>query len=169
MGFWGWFYIVAVVATLLNGHLPIDPLKRRQHAAGSEILAGSWVAAYYTRAIFNDPTPLVASSIIDVITSGIFLFVAMKNKAIWAALCVIIYSGMGMLHLAYKISGEGNELGYIWILNSLFFMALLTVNTAIMAGKHAWGAVLDNLRYPLRDWTFTGLRRPRGENHQAKA
>jgi len=166
MGFWGWFYAIAVVLTLIHAHVPIDPLRRRQHALGSEVIFISWCIAGAARYLLHDATPLVANALIDVGTSGTFLWIAMRNKALWAAFCVILHAGMSVLHLAYRLSGEGNDLGYIWILNTLFFPALVTINTAIMAGKYEWGALVDELVHLRRGWTFTGLRRSGRENHQ---
>ena len=171
MGFWGWFYTIAVGLTLLHGVVPAFPKYGRHHSLGAEILAVSWLAAHASRSIFNDPTPLAAYAAIDAMTAWVFLAVALGRKAIWAAMLVIIHAGMGALHLVYFAIGQGDDYSYIVTLNGLFCCALLTINTAILAGRHEWGSTLDSwLHHRAGGWTFSGLRLSRfaGNSGQAR-
>ena len=162
MNAWGAFYVGAVAGTLAHSVFPIGPLRGRQHTLGAEIIALSWTVAGAARLIFEDPTPLAAYAIIDVSTAAAFLAVALRKQAAWAAICVILHAGMASLHLAYFAIGQGNDNAYIWILNTLFLFALITVNTAIAAGRYAWGEGLDRwYHHRRRGWTFSGLRIPR--------
>lgn len=170
MGFWGWFYLSAVGLTLFHAVFPAIPFRGRQHALGAEIIAVSWLCAHAARQVMNDPTPLAAYAFIDVITAWVFLTVALRRRAIWAAMCVIIHAGMGTLHLVYFAMGEGHDYGYIVVLNGLFCCALLTINTAIFAGRHEWGSRLDQwLHHRASGWTFSGLRVSRCGHHRRQA
>lgn len=159
MGFWGTFYAVAVSATLLHSVSSIRRGKTR-HAAGGVIILLSWVASYFARDVLHDPTPLIAYAGIDTVTAFAFLLVAIRYEAAWAGICVIIHAVMCALHLSFFVTGEGNTLGYLWILNSLFLTALIVINTAILAGRFSWGAYVDDLfASRLGGWTFSGVRR----------
>lgn len=170
MGFWGWFYFGAVTMTLLHGVAPATPFRGRHHVLGAEIVAVSWLASHASRVIFSDPTPLAAYAFIDAMTAWAFLFVALRRRAIWAAMLVIIHAGMGALHLAYFATGEGDDYSYIVTLNGLFICALLTLNTAIFAGRHEWGSRIDRwIHYRAGGWTFSGLSLSRGSSDTGKA
>lgn len=170
MGFWGWFYLIAVILTLFHSVVPATPLRGRQHALGAEIIAMSWLCSYFARAATNDATPLVAYAFIDAMTAWGFLFIAIRRKAIWASLCVILHAMMGALHLAFFAVGQGKDGDYIFALNGLFLSALLIINVAIFAGRHEWGSKLDSwLVHRAGGWTFSGLRVSRGAHHRGQA
>lgn len=158
MGFWGWFYAVAVVATILNTVLPIRPNRFRNITQGAEIIAFSWVGAYAVRGIFNDPTPLVAYSMIDLFAAGLFYRIAREHQAAWAAVCAIIHGLlMCSLHLIYLVIGEPNDNAYIWVLNSLFVASLITINSAAFSSRHQWGDSWDDFVYSVfAGWSWSG-------------
>lgn len=161
LGFWGTFYLACVAGTLFYSHFPIRPLYGRQHVFGAEIIAASWAASWWARAAFADETPLEAYALIDVLTILAFSFPMLRKRAAWAAVCVILHAGMLCLHLAYYVTGEHNRLLYIWMLNSLFFASLVSINTAIAAGRHVWGERLDQLVMArFRGVTWSGLSLP---------
>lgn len=158
MGFWGWFYLLAVIGTVMHSLLPIIPLRMRHHSFGAEIIAASYIASFFAREITGDATPLEVYASIDVLTALAFLFVALNNQAVWAAICVVLHALMGFLHLAHFITQQANEVAYLWILNTLFLLAIVTVNTAIIVGRRAWGAKVDQFFVPLLGgWNFSGV------------
>lgn len=161
VNFWGVFYIAAVAGTMVHALIPLSKTKGRQHVLGAEIIALSWSASFVARDVMGDPTPLVAYSMIDVVTTAAFLTVALQKKAVWAAICVILHAAMVFLHLAHFIN-RGSDLNYVWLLNSLFLIALLTINGAILVGRYEPLARMDRfVVHRLRGWTFSGFRFPR--------
>lgn len=167
MGFWAWFYLTCVVVTLAHAHFPILPKRLIHHACGSEFIAASWGASFLARYFLGDPTPLAAYAIIDTATALAFLVLALRNEAVWAAICVIIHALMCALHLSFYLTGETSDTGYIWLLNSLFFAALLVINFAILAGRHSWGERIDDrFGSHLRGWTFSGVRNRSFQNYR---
>lgn len=166
MGFWGWFYAIAVGLTLFHSYVPLLPKRMRHHSFGAEIIAVSWGSSFFMRWALGDATPLIANATIDLLTAIVFLYVALRNEAAWAAVCVGLHSLMCALHLSFYLTGEVNATGYIWILNSLFLTALLVINFAILAGRHAWGEAVDQAFVSrLRGWTFSGVRDRRFQNY----
>lgn len=158
LGFWGWFYVIAVGLTVGHSLFPLNPKSAPQHVDGARIIAGSLIGTHVLRYIFNDPTPLQAYAMMDVILTGLFLDLAIRNRALWAAVCTLIHTAMGLLHLAYFLTGETNDTGYAWILNSLFLLALIVINAAIFAGRYAGSTQLDRGPvYRARGWTFAGV------------
>lgn len=162
LDFWGWFFLLATIGTVLNSHFPIRPLFGRHHVLGAEIIAVSLAATWTIRLMSHDPSPVWQYALLDVATGGAFLWVMLHKKAVWAACCVLIYSMMSVTHASYLLSGQVNEFRYLQWLDGLFALALATINTAIIAGRHAWGESWDRSVYRIRrGWTFTGLRFPR--------
>lgn len=162
LDFWGWFFLIATIGTLLNSHFPIRPLFGRHHVLGAEVIFASLMATWAVRLLSNDPSPIWQYALLDVATGGIYLWIMLHKKAAWAALCVIIYALMGVTHISYVLSGQVNEYRYLQWLDGLFAMALITINTAIFAGRHVWGERMDRtIDGVLSGWTFSGLRVPR--------
>ena len=169
MDFWGLFYLFAVAGTYVYGHWPSRPRCGHQHVWGADLIAISWVASNAARFATHDATPLELYAAIDVAMCFAFLGIAASNRAIWAAVCVALHGAMTALHLArFLAPGPAAVIdnGYIWLLNSLFFLSLLTINVAIAAGRHEWGSVVDHLFVArARGWTWSGVDRARGEAH----
>lgn len=163
---WGRFFLVVTAATWIHGVWDMRPLFGRQHVLGAEIIGLSLIVTHVLERSLNDKSPVAAFAILDVATAGLFLWQALAKKAVWAALCVIVYFFMGLAHVAFIMTGQANELRYHQNLDALYGAALLIINCAILAGRHAWGESwdyrIDRIR---RGWTFSGIRLPRCSGH----
>jgi len=157
--FWQWFYLTLVSLTLVNSHLPIRPLFGRSHVLGAEIIAVAWLASWAAREWRGDWSPVEANAAIDLSCVLAFTFIAVQKKALWAAASSLLHIAMLVLHFAFGVTGQVNEAVYLWTLNSLFAACLLVINTAIFAGKQAWGERVDQyLVAHLRGYSWSGLR-----------
>lgn len=155
-GFWGWFYMIAVILTLAHALFPncSQPLRR-----GALVIGASWLASLAGREAFNTATPLEMYAAIDVLTGLALATIALQYKAIWAALCVIFHALMGFLHLAQFISGPETTYSYLVMLNGLFLSSLIVLNIAILAHRHE--RVGRYIEFPFSlvgGWRFVGSR-----------
>lgn len=167
---WSEFWGLATLATWLYSHLPMRPLYARSHCLGGDVMLVQWFVCEVARRRYGDLSPIEFNAVIDAITAAVFLCIALRDRAAWAAACFLLHVAMIVLHFAFFMGGEANERGYIVMLNGLFGMSLLSVNTAIWAGRHAGlGERMDHFfssRWP--QWTFSGLGPARLARHRGK-
>lgn len=164
MGFWGWFYVVLVVFTVGHSVYPENPKSEAHHVEGARIITIQWLCSFIVTRMTGDLTPIEFYSIIDAVSAFLFLQIAVKNKALWAAYCVILHTSMSLLHVSLFITGEAFETAYQWILNTMFLAVLIIINTAIFAGRRAH--VMDDYRLPVAGgwrWSFVGALSGRRE------
>lgn len=169
-GLWYPFYFLASGATVYYSLFPIVEGKGRQHALGAEVLFLSLVASVVMQEVLNDTAPLIAHQAIDGIVGATFLWVTIRHRALWSALCVAVQAGMAVLTYYQYMYNVYTTEGYLTRLNLLFIAALVIVNTAVLIGRRPVGETVDGffLRH-FRGWTFTGLRLPRLYPDRAKA
>ena len=171
-GFWWTFHSLAVALTMVHAYLPLTSRVGKQHVIGAETICLSWIACQIVRTVTGDRTPIEIYALIDVIVAGVFLHMALRNRAVWAAFIVILQGMMTALHLVrFVMVGDERVLdyGYLWVLNSLFFLTLVTTNIATAVGRHAWGRMVDEFFVArFRGWTWSGLRIPRNSSPERK-
>jgi len=153
-----WLTAIVLAYTLIDAR----PKVGRQHTLGAEVLLAEWLAGWAARNSFNDISPVEAYASIDIGVIIIFGVLMMRRRAAWAALCVLFFAAMLVLHLAYFLTGQTNQAFYLWTLGVLRAASVITVLIATAAGRHEWGARLDHaFMARFRGWTWSGLVRSR--------
>lgn len=155
-----WFYVHLTCALLALGYAVLDmrPLVGRQHLLGSEILLGSVILSNLGRHFTGDIAPVAVYGAIDIVAICGYAFLMLRNKALWAAVCVIIHTVMMTLHFGFFLVGEVGALTYLWALGILNFLAFLTIIMGTAAGRHEFGRGWDDFLAPrLRGWSWSGV------------
>lgn len=142
--------------------LILEPLFGRNQLLGAEIMVAQWMVMESCRRMTGDLSPVEINAVVDGVTSALFLLIALRKRAAWAAVCFLIHVSMLVLHLAYFSNGETSEIGYISILNVLFGASLVTIITAIWTGRHEVGSRVDDFFASLwTRWSWSGVRSSR--------
>ena len=166
-GFWGWFYMIAVILTVIHAILPGCNSGLRR---GALVIGLSWLASAVSRDVLGSAAPLAFYALIDVFVGLAMASIAIQNKAIWAALCVVLHALMGILHVAQFLSGGDTVYAYLVILNGLFLLSLITLNLAILAARYEWASRLLDVHFlACFGWRFSGSGDNLPANHSRKA
>ncbi len=154
---WQWTFLAAAFATLLFAAHPLKDDRGVHHTTGAALLLLEWVMTFATRGNLGEQAMLVFHSVFDLCLTGAFLTIAVRNRAVWAAFCVIFKFGMIVAHLQLYL-GEIQFFYYVFVLNILYALSLLSINAGVWAGRYDRNRVLDRLVHnlPLRP-TFSGF------------
>jgi len=155
-----WFYVHAgcAVIALIYAVWDMRPLVGRQHLFGSEILLGAVILSRLAREYTGDIAPVALYGAIDIAAVSGYFFLMLRNKALWAAVCVLLQTGMLALHFGYFIAGEIGVSAYLWALGGLHFLVFLTIIIGTMAGRHEFGRAWDDFfASRIRGFSWSGV------------
>ena len=164
---WSFFHIGTAFAlgwyTVIDDWSPrakrrIIPMRGQQHVTGSIVIFLSALLSWIARGATGDEAPLALYAAIDVVAVIIFAWIMARNKAAWAALCVLFHAAMLALHLYVFESGSKDVSFTRWVLGALQFASGLTILAGTMIGRHDRFARFDDINLNLaglrlRSWS----------------
>lgn len=154
---WFWFHCLCAAAAICYAVWDMRPLVGRQYLWGAEVLLFAVVASRFARGYSGELAPVALYGVIDIIAVLAYSAPMFRKKALWAAACVVIHTGMLALHFAFFVGGQVAESAYLWALGVLNFLAFITIIIGTAAGRHEFGRAWDDfLASRLRGWSWSG-------------
>lgn len=166
---WFYFHVSCAVIALTYALWDLRPLVGRQHLFGAEILFLAVILSRGVRGYTGDIAPVALYGAIDIAALCGYAFLMLRNKAAWAAVCVILHTVMLALHFGYFVGGQVGQEAYLWTLGILNFFVFISIIIGTAAGRHEFGRGWDDFLAPrLRGYTWSGVLAPRLSAYKEK-